>query len=77
MGKIKGRYAAQVIVDIDVDVDPNELLAYQIASIKDLIENSLSETIKSAAIEEVGKEYGTVMVDKQYCDVHIVEGEAE
>lgn len=76
MSRIKGRYVAQVIIDIDIDANQKGILPYEI--IRDKINNDLDSNLKDMIQEELFlKGEGTVEVDKQYCNVYQVPDDTE
>lgn len=67
MSRIKGRYVAQVI--IEMDVDENEPYLKTFDQLRDGYENQMTDRIKDVLTDEFGESFVTVTVEKQFADV--------
>lgn len=67
MSRIKGRYVAQVI--IEMDVDENEPYLKTFDQLRDGYENQMTDRIKDVLTDELGESFVTVTVEKQFADV--------
>lgn len=78
MGKIKGRYVAQVVIDINIDealfVRPELILP--IERLKKKFYSDLDKELEKLIADDLFMaDEGTVSVTKQYCDLYMVEDE--
>lgn len=73
MSRIKGRYVAQVIVELDVD--ENEPYLKSIDELRDVFANQLTDKIKDILTDV--SSFVTVTVEKQFADVWRADDEAD
>lgn len=75
MSRIKGRYVAQVV--IEMDVDENEPYLKTFDQLRDGYENQMTDRIKDILTDEFGESFVTVTVEKQFADVWRADDEAD
>ena len=67
MSRIKGRYVAQVIVELDVDENTPYLKTFD--QLRDAYKNQMTGKVKDVLTDEFGESFVTVTVEKQFVDV--------
>lgn len=67
MSRIKGRYVAQVVIEMDVDENTPHLKTFD--QLWDAYKNQMTGKIKDVLTDEFGESFVTVTVEKQLADV--------
>lgn len=67
MSRIKGRYVARVV--IEMDADENEPYLKTIDQLRDVFANQIAGRIKGTLIDDFCESFVTVTVEKQFADV--------
>lgn len=75
MSRIKGRYVAQVIVELDVDENTPYLKTFD--QLRDAYKNQMTGKVKDVLTDEFGESFATVTVEKQFADVWRAGDEAD
>lgn len=75
MSRIKGRYVAQVVIEMDVDENTPHLKTFD--QLWDAYKNQMTGKIKDVLTDEFGESFVTVTVEKQFADVWRADDEAD
>lgn len=75
MSRIKGRYVAQVVIEMDVDENKPHLKTFD--QLRDTYENQMTDGIKDILAEHFDVSFVTVTVEKQFADVWRADDEAD
>lgn len=67
MSRIKGRYVAQAVIEIDVDENEPDLKP--IDQLRDDFVSQMTEEVKDTLIDDFGTPFSTVTVEKQFADI--------
>lgn len=67
MSRIKGRYVAQVVIELDAD--ENEPHLKTIDQLRDAFVNQMTEEVKDTLTDDFNVPFVTVTVEKQFADV--------
>lgn len=69
--RIKGRYVAQIEIDLDAKKQEGMLSFGEIK--KKMVDGELTDTIRDVVIDEIISDFGAVTVTQQYADIYEVE----
>jgi len=75
MSRIKGRYVAQVVIEMDVDENKPHLKTFD--QLRDTYENQMTDGIKDILAEHFDVSFVTVTVEKKFADVWRADDEAD
>lgn len=75
MSRIKGRYVARVIIEMDVDENKPHLKTFD--QLRDTYENQITDRIKDVLTDQFDESSVTVTVEKQFADVWRAGDEAD
>lgn len=69
--RIKGRYVAQIEIDLDAKMQEYMLPFEEIK--KKMVDGELTDKIRDLVFGEIIEDFGTVTVTQQYADIYEVE----